>query len=56
MNVEIRLEKHGDAECSVLSCEKPGMCWIELKEGNRDISATVSIEDLKLALRKLSVK
>lgn len=56
MQVDIILEQQGDSICTVTSSEQAGMCWLEIKEGNQSVGALVSIEDLKLALRKLTVR
>lgn len=53
MNIEIKLEKVGDAYCTISNSENKGHCWIEVKEGNQSLAVQVTINELRTALRKL---
>ncbi len=56
MKVEIILEKIGESQCTVYNTDEKDICYIEIKEGNRDIMCKLSITEMRHALRKLTVE
>jgi hypothetical protein len=56
MDVTIALETHNKCAFEISNCEKEGMCIIDIEHDDKHVHAIVSIEELKLALRKLTTK
>jgi len=57
MQVNIILTRQGDSICEISSSESSeSNCYIELTEGSTTLTALVSLEELKIALRKLTTK
>lgn len=56
MHVRIILKTKNGSNFEISSLAEEGRCFVEIREGKIEIGANVSVEDLKLALRKLTTK
>jgi hypothetical protein len=57
MDVKISLSDIDDvASVELANCDDNGYIWITLQDKGSELSAKVSVEQLKLALRKLTTK
>jgi len=56
MVVNVVLGTEDDKYIKIISSEKHGFCRIEIEENNKIIGREVHIEELKLALKKLTAR
>ncbi len=56
MDITIALEAENKCAFEISNYEKEGMCVIDIEHDDKHVHAIVCIEELKLALRKLTTK
>lgn len=56
MKVSIILDKQGNSQCILDSSEHEGNIYITINEGKQELTAFISIEELRLAIKKICAK
>lgn len=55
MKVSILVDhKEGEAEVEINNSDQETMAWLTLRDGKKEISTLICIDDLTLALRKIA--